>query len=266
MFTLIFVQPLFNVLLALYAIIPGHSFGLAVIGLTVLVRLALWPLFSKQLHSQKAMQRLQPEVAKVRAKAKGDRQKETAMLMELYKEHGTSPFASLLPVILQLPILIALVSVFNHSLHTDQIAKLAYPFVRHLDFIAGIIHHQISFNPSLFGLVDLTKGNLVLALAAGAAQFLQARLMQPTATPGDDQAKLMQSMTYIFPVVTVVFALRFPSALALYWTVTSLMAALQQFLVLRKDAHEMEAVEDEAEKGPKVIAASSKPKAKGVAK
>src|SRR5436305_1814739 len=103
MFNTLLVHPLFNLLAVIYAVMPGHDFGLAVIILTVLLRLALWPLVSKQLHSQRAMQQLAPEVAKIKQKAKGDRQKESQLLMELYKERGISPFASMIPLLIQLP-------------------------------------------------------------------------------------------------------------------------------------------------------------------
>lgn len=265
MFTLIFVQPLFNILFALYALLPGHDFGIAVIVLTIIVRLVLWPLVSKQLHSQKAMQKLQPEIARVRKEAGGDKQKETQQLMELYKEKGVSPFSSLLPILLQFPILIALVHVFNNSLHTDKITELGYGFVEQLGIIPGIIHHQTQFSPTLFGVLDLTKPFWGLAVAAGIAQYLQARQLQPDKSQMDDQQRIMSYMTMVFPVVTIIFALNFPSALSLYWTVTSLMAVLQQYLVLRQDAEEMEEVVVAQERSV-APAAPAKPKRKKTGK
>jgi YidC/Oxa1 family membrane protein insertase len=245
MFTTILVQPLFNILFAIYAVVPGHDFGVAVIILTVLVRILLWPLVTRQLHSQKLMQQLQPQVAKIRKEAKGDRQKETALLMELYKEKGTSPLAPLLPLLIQFPIFIALYAVLRSSVHVDQIAHLSYGFVAQMAPVANIIHHHTRFSPSLFGAIDLTKSSVILALTAGAAQFYQARQLQPqTAAMAGDQAQLMQGMTFIFPVVTFVVGLRLPAALALYWTVTSGVASFQQYWVLLRDAHEMEAEED----------------------
>lgn len=239
-FDLVLVQPLLNILMAFYALIPGHDFGVAVILLTILVRLAIWPLVTKQLHSQRAMQQMAPEIAKVKEKAKGDRQKETEMLMELYKERGTSPFAPILPLLVQLPIFIALYSVLRNSVHVDEIAKFAYGFVAHLPAVAAVISHKASFSPSLLGLIDLTKSSIVLAIAAAGAQFYQTRQLQPKNQPMDDQAKMMAGMTYIFPVITALVALSLPSALALYWTVTSLVAIYQQHVVLLRDAHEME--------------------------
>lgn len=245
MFTTILVQPLFNVLFAIYAVVPGHDFGVAVIILTILVRIILWPLVSRQLHSQKLMQQLQPEVARIRKEAKGDRQKETAQLMELYKERGTSPLAPLLPLLVQFPIFIALYAVLRSSVHVDQIAHLSYGFVQQMGPVANIIHHHASFSPTLFGLIDLTKPSLVLAITAGLAQYYQGRQLQPQAmAAGGDQMQLMKGMTVLFPVITALIGLRLPAALALYWTVTSAVASFQQYWVLLRDAHEMEAEED----------------------
>src|SRR3982750_4550910 len=104
-FTTIIVQPIFNLLVLIYAIIPGHNFGLAIILFTILIRLLLWPLVKKQLHHAKAIRELSPELKKIKAAAKGDRQKESQMTMELYKERQINPFASLGIVLIQLPIL-----------------------------------------------------------------------------------------------------------------------------------------------------------------
>lgn len=240
MFTTILVQPLLNILFSIYAVIPGHDFGVAVILLTIIVRIILWPLVTRQLHSQKAMQKLAPEVAKVRAKAKGDRQKETEMLMELYKERGTSPFASFLPLLIQLPIFFALYIVLRDSIDPGHIAKLTYDSVKHLGPVADIINHHVKFSPSLFGLVNLTKPSWIIALTAAAAQFIQTRQLTPKHQADDQQAKLTAGMGYLFPGITFIVGLTLPAALALYWTVTSAVAVLQQYLVLHRDAEEME--------------------------
>ncbi len=239
MFTTILVQPLLNILFAIYAAIPGHDFGVAVILLTLIVRAILWPIVTKQLHSQKAMQKMAPEIAKVRAKAKGDRQKETEMLMELYKEKGTSPFASFIPLLIQLPIFFALYAVLRDSIDVSHIAKLTYHSVANLGPVSDIIHHHTKFSPSLFGVINLTKPAWILALTAGLAQFVQTRQLTPKNQTGD-QAKMTAGMSYLFPVITFAVGLTLPAALALYWTVTSMVAILQQYLVLHRDAEEME--------------------------
>jgi len=240
-FTTLLVQPLFNILFIFYALIPGHDFGVAVILLTVLVRILLWPLVTKQLHSQRVMQQLQPELARVKKEAAGDRQKETQMLMELYKEKGTSPFASLMPLLIQLPIFFALYIVLRDAVQPNQISQLAYGFVQQLQPVADIINHKVTFSATLFGLVDLTKPNVALAAFAALAQFYQAKQLQPKNQTGEtDQARIMRAMIYFFPVITFVFGLTLPSALALYWGVTSLVAAFQQYWVLLRDAEELE--------------------------
>src|SRR5579859_7268431 len=104
MFTTLIIQPIFNLLVLIYAILPGHNFGLAIIIFTILVRILMWPLVKKQLHQAKAMRALQPELKRIKKASAGDRQRESVMLMELYRERGINPFASLGLVILQIPI------------------------------------------------------------------------------------------------------------------------------------------------------------------
>src|SRR5580700_513505 len=108
MFTNIIVKPLFNVLVFIYAIIPGHNFGLAIIIFTILIRLALWPLVKRQLHQAKAMRKLQPQLAKIKKETKGNKQKEGQMIMELYKEKGINPLGTLPIFAVQIIILIGL--------------------------------------------------------------------------------------------------------------------------------------------------------------
>src|SRR5476651_1890238 len=110
MFTTLIVQPIFNLLVLIYALLPGHNFGLSIIIFTIVIRLLLWPLVKKQLHQAKAMRKLQPELKRIKAQTKGDKQKESTMVMELYKEKGINPFSSIGIVLLQLPIFIGLYS------------------------------------------------------------------------------------------------------------------------------------------------------------
>src|SRR5882762_3909275 len=105
-FEVVIVKPIFNLLVLIYAILPGHNFGLAIILFTIIVRLLMWPLVKKQLHQAKAMRQLQPELKRIKKAAAGNKQQESMMLMELYRERGIKPFASIGLVILQLPIFI----------------------------------------------------------------------------------------------------------------------------------------------------------------
>ena len=242
MFNTLLVQPLFNLLAIIYAQLPYHDFGLAIIILTVLVRLALWPLVSRQLHSQRALQALQPELARVRSEAGGDKALEGRLTMELYKEKEINPFASFLPLLIQLPIFFALYAVLRDVVKPGEFAHLSYAAVRHMQPIADIISHKNAFKPELFGVVDLAKPAWYLALVAGLAQFVQTKQLQPNHVAADTQAQLMKTMTYVFPFITFFIGLSLPSALALYWVVTSSMAVLQQTLILHQDKVELEAM------------------------
>src|SRR5438067_189219 len=114
MFTTLIVKPLFNLLVLIYAVLPGHNFGLALIIFTIIIRLLLWPLVKKQLHQAKAMRKLQPELKRIKQATKGNRQKESQLLMELYKERGINPFGTFPILIVQLIVLIGLYSGLRH--------------------------------------------------------------------------------------------------------------------------------------------------------
>jgi len=254
-FTVILVQPIFNLLALVYSLV--HDFGLAIIILTVIIRGLLWPLVTRQLHSQKALQELQPELKRIKEKAGGDRQLEGKLTMELYKEREINPFASFLPLLIQLPIFFALFVVLKDVVKPGEIAHLAYAPVKHLGPITNIIRHSTSFRPTFLGAILLTKPSWVLALLAGLAQFVQTRQITPKAEPGDQQAQMMAGMIYIFPLLTFFIGLRLPAALALYWTAASLMAILQQYLVLNRDVEELEEAIDAQASKPK------RPKSRG---
>lgn len=239
MFETILIKPLYNALLAIYALIPGHDFGLAVILFTVLVRVLLWPLVRKQLHSQRAMQKLSPDIAKIKQQAKGDRQKESQLLLELYKERGISPLASLVPLFVQLPLLFAFFFVIQHAINVGDIGRLGYDWLKNLEYIKTILGDNQLFKATLFGL-DLVKPSLVLAVLAGIAQFLQSKQILPKQTGDDPAAKMANTSLYIVPVITIVFGMQLPAALSLYWAVTSLVALVQQEVILRQDVQEME--------------------------
>jgi YidC/Oxa1 family membrane protein insertase len=260
MFNTLLVYPIFNLLAILYAFV--HDFGLAIILLTIIIRGALWPLVNKQLHSQRALQELQPELKRIKTQAAGDRTLEGQLTMELYKEREINPFASFLPLLIQLPIFFALFIVLRDIVKAGEIAKIAYPFVAQLGPIADIIHHKAAFHPTLLGVVDLTKPAIGLAAIAAVFQFIQTKQITPKHTPGDSQAQMMSAMIYIFPGLTFFIGLSLPSALPLYWATASLIAILQQYLVLKRGEKELE---DSAPKNgkkssaPKVAAAAETP-------
>lgn len=270
LFDVILVQPIFNVLLFIYGIIPGHDFGVALILFTILVRVLMWPLVRKQLHQTKVMQSVQPEIQKIKKKTKGNRQLEAQLMMELYRERGVNPFSSIGLLILQLPIFIALFAVVRllTENHGANIAKYAYDFVGQLPYIKEIVADPGKFNDMLFGLVDLTNVAvgpqgiywplIILAILAGIAQFWQSKQLLPKVKDGRrlrdilkeqaagkevDQSEISALMTnrmiFLFPALTFIVSIYLSGALTLYLLATSVVAVIQQGYVLRQDSDEM---------------------------
>ena len=275
-FETIIVQPIFNLLMGLYSIIPGGDFGVALIIFTILIRFALWPLVVRQLHQVKAMRKLQPELAKIKKATKGNRQMESMQMLELYKKHDVKPFRSILILLIQLPIFIALYQVIQiFTLHRDQVAKFTYDFLEHIGPIKALIENPAGFNEKLFGLVDLTAHAvspeginiflIVLALVAAFTQYIITKQTSPQtgttkrfrdvmaeAAEGKqaDQAELnavmMSKMMKILPFFMLFIMLSLPGALALYYATSNIFAAVQQHYLLKRDADEMDKIADQA--------------------
>jgi YidC/Oxa1 family membrane protein insertase len=169
----------------------------------------------------------------IKKKYAKDQQALAQATMELYKTHKVNPLASCLPLLIQLPILIALYSVLRDGLASNNIATHLYSFV----------HDPGKINPITLGIFDLSHPNYILALIAGAAQFVQAKLAAPkqqpkVAAPGAQDENMMASMNkqmqYMMPIMTVVIGIQFPAGLTLYWLFTTLLMMGQQWLVARK--------------------------------
>ena len=219
-------RPVFNLLVWIYNIIPGQDFGIAIIAVTVLLRVALYPLSNKALKSQRALQELQPKIKEIQKKFK-NREEQAKAMMEFYKEHKVNPFSGCLPLLIQLPLLIALYRVFLTGLNPDSLESL-YSFVQS----PGVL------NPMFVGLVNLAQPSHTLAILAGVSQFLQAKTAfakmpsMGAAGKGADFSKSMQqSMIYMMPLFMVFIAWNLPAGLALYWVVTMLFSLGQQLVV-----------------------------------
>lgn len=233
-FNLILIYPLLNLLVFIYHYIP--DIGIVIILITVLVRLLLLPSFHKQLKSQKAMTELQPKMQALKEKFKGDKEGEAKALMELYKEHNVNPLSSCLPLLIQLPILIALYQVFIRSLRTATLEGL-YSFVPHPSHI----------DPYFLHFLNLANKNIIMAVIAGLLQYFQSRLMLPKKPATDQTAKIMQYQTlYFLPLLTIVFGIQFPAGLTLYWIITTLFGIGQQYYILRAEKEVIEEAIDKA--------------------
>jgi len=224
-------QPLFNALVFLYQYLPGRDFGMAVIVLTALIRILFYPLMIKSIKSQKVLSELQPKIQEIQQKYKNDKEKQAKATMELYQKEKINPFGGCLPLLIQLPILIALYQVFWRGLQPEQLSQL-YSFVPN----PGAIH------PLFLGIMNLAQPSLILAVLAGISQFFQTKMVTPkTPKVKKDQGQMAQfsgmmqkQMLYFFPIFTVLILLRLPAAIGLYWIVTTLFSILQQYLVFAK--------------------------------
>lgn len=280
-FEILIIQPIFNLLIGLYSIIPGGDFGISLIIFTIMVRFALYPLVKRQLHQTKAMKKLQPELKKIKAETKGNKQLESARMMDLYKQHGVNPFRSILILFIQLPIFIALyqvIRIFTYDL--DRVAELTYDFLENLAPIRQLIDNPSQFNEKLFGIVDLTEaaiGNgainlsiLAIALIAAITQYYMSKQLMPHAESKKgfkeimseaaegkqaDQAEMnaliMGKMTKVFPFIMLFIMIGLPGALVLYYAVSNLVAVAQQSYVLRHDEEDLEELADAAVEKPK---------------
>ncbi|MBI4709329.1 MAG: membrane protein insertase YidC [Candidatus Portnoybacteria bacterium] len=226
LFNEVLYRPLFNGLIFLYNTIPGHDFGVAIIALTLIIRAAIYPLAQKSLKSQRALTELQPKVKEIQQKYKDDKEKQGRALMELYKANKVNPASGCLPLLIQLPILLALFSVFRTGLDPERLNGL-YSFISN----PGVINHMF------LGFLDLSQKNLYLALLAGAAQFIQSKMMMPKSNKSsatDFSGAMQKQMLYIFPIITVWIAASLPAGLGLYWLAMTLFGVAQQYFLLRK--------------------------------
>ena len=220
-------QPLFNVLILLYDFIPGKDFGIAIIVLTLLLRLAFYPLSAKAFVAQKMFAELQPKLKELREKFKHDKDALARQTLEAYQKSGVNPFASIGPLLLQLPILLAIFQVFSKGLQESQLSIL-YPFVQNPETIS----------PLFLGMVNLSEQSLVLAAIAGVLQFFQMHIGMSSSGPGakNSGAALAQKhlMPIFFSAFTVSILLRLPAAIGIYWGATSDFSIAQQWYLARK--------------------------------
>lgn len=274
MFETLIVQPIFNALMLLYSIIPGGDFGIAIILFTIIIRFVLYPLVRSQLHQTKLMRKMQPELAKIKKAANGNKQVEAMQQMELYKKFGIKPFRSILILLIQLPIFIALYQVIQIvTLHRDQVAHFMYAPVQNVPAIKAVIENPDNFNHTMLGFIDLTKtafGNgidialLALALISALTQYIMSKQTMPTnkspkkfrqimaeAAAGKeaDASEMTNAMTSgmlkFMPIMMFFIMVGLPGALALYYTASNLVAVAQQHYLLNKDTAEMDHLADE---------------------
>lgn len=208
MFRTFLIDPLHQALILLYNTVAFHDLGLAIILLTFLIRLILFPLFYKSAKSQLILQKLQPEIQRIQHDHKDNKEKQAQAMMALYKDNRVNPFSSFLVILIQLPVLIALYQVFLGSFS--------------------------EINTLFAGLIDLKTRSIVIVVLAAAFQYLQGWLTLPKLDKGKELSsieKFGRQMVYFSPAITVMVLMSLPAAVGLYWTATSVFSVFQQIYI-----------------------------------
>lgn len=227
LFNEIFYKPLFNGLIFLYNIIPGHDMGVSIIILTVLIRLVLWPLTNKSIRNQKALTKIQPQIEETKKRLKNNKEEQARALMKIYSDNKINPLAGFLPLLIQIPIIIALWRVFLNSINLD------------LNSLYSFIPAPDKIQPIFLGLIDLSHRSVVLAILAGGLQYFQTKMILPSSAKASggkpagasDFGQIMtKQMLYFGPILSVIIFWSLPAALPLYWVIVTLLTLLQQYI------------------------------------
>jgi YidC/Oxa1 family membrane protein insertase len=252
-----FFEPFAGLLAAFYAVIP--SYGLAIILMTLVTRIVLLPLSIKSTRSMREMQVIQPEIKRLQKKYKGDRQKLNVEMMALYKEHGVNPFGGCLPLLLQMPVFIALFQVIQRpraylvpwddsALYTaldnaGSALDVHNFFGLRLDCSVTNAFSTQGLNESPVaniseacgtGALDALPYIALILLMAGATYYQQRQMTAARAgTAQDPQAQQMQTFMKVMPLILLVFGLGFPAGVVLYWVTTNAWTIVQQRIMLK---------------------------------
>ena len=218
-------QPLTNALIFFYNTIAFQDLGLAIIFLTLAIRLVLFPFFHKSARQQTVMQHLQPKLKAIQEQHKSDRAKQTEAMMALYREHEVNPFSGILFLLVQIPVLITLYYVFQKSLSPEAFAPGLYSFG----------HLPETFNATFLGLINLGSRSILMVVLAALAQFFQSKLAMPKRAdpnaPLSTQEQIARNMVYVGPALTIFIFFNFPAAVSLYWLASSIFSIIQQIVI-----------------------------------
>jgi YidC/Oxa1 family membrane protein insertase len=228
----------------------GWSWTLSIMGLVVVIRILLIPLFVKQIKAQRGLQIIQPKMKEIQKKYAGDRERQSQEMMKLYKETGTNPLASCLPIILQAPIFFALFTVLQGVAmyspgNKDYVAPGAFAWADYADLLP-LAHDAQIFGVPLYGtlwLADETPNPIatrilavILIIAMSATTFItQRQLIVKNTAPDNPMVRQQKILLYIFPVVFAVGGINFPIGVLIYWFTTNIWTMGQQFYVIRNN-------------------------------
>lgn len=224
----LFFNPLYNVLIFLFKILPFLDAGIIVIILTILVRLVMFPLSRKAVLTQVKMAEIGPDLTKIKEKYKDRAEEQARLTLALYKEKGVNPFSGILVIIIQIPIILALYQIFLHFPEVNS--AILYSFITAPDHI----------NTTFLGFLDIAAKSAPLAILAAVSTFFQFQLSmkgqpQPKGNSfGDNLTRSMQTqMKYFFPVIVFFISYSISGVIALYWLTTNLFSIGQELFIRR---------------------------------
>lgn len=220
MFRTFFWQPTLNLLFFLFYIVK--DFGFAIILTTTTVRMILWPLFTQNEIIQKKMQKIQPEIKKIQAENKQDPQKQTSLLLDVYKTNKINPSFAFFFAFLQIFIIYGLFSAFTVATKPG-FAEYIYKFIP-----------QLPINYSFLGLINLSEPSLILAIFAAATQIIHGIITLKHLKNTDPQKNMMRIFTFAFPIIFILQYKVFKSAIFLYWIILTAINILQTLYIRKK--------------------------------
>lgn len=236
LFSALITDPLYNTLILIVSVVPTHDIGIAVILLTILVKLILFPLAAKASRTGRMMKRLEAPLRDIQTRFKHDRVLQAQKTMELYREYKVNPFSTVLVLFIQLPVILGLYWVFYRG---------GFPAVDPERLYAFVTSSVTTINMQFLSMVDLGGRSLLLAVFAGVTQFFYARAMPTAASLGEKgslSAQFAESMQlqvrYVLPVIIGVVAYTISAAVALYWITSNMFGIAQEYLLARKDRRE----------------------------
>lgn len=229
-----FFDPVYNALVFFIDIVPGGDVGIAIILTVLLVKTILLPVSIKAAKTQKVMREIEPKVKALKLQYKDDKQAQAQAMMEVYRDAGMNPFASIFLIFLQIPIIIAL------YFSVSKGGGVPLPAIN-TDLLYSFVATPIDITMNFIGLVDITEKSMLLALGAGVTQFIFVSLSMPKLPPKvegaepnmkDDFMRNMQTqMKYVMPILIVVIAYTISAAIALYFLVSNLTSIAQEFYI-----------------------------------
>ena len=222
----LFINPMINGLIVLSRVL-FNNFGLAIIALTILIRLATLPLTLRQLHSSRRMQAIQPKMQELQKKYKDPKRRQEE-IMKLYRAEGVNPIGCLGPMLIQMPIWFALYAVLARAVggtpeRMVELSQRLYPW--------SFIQNAVPL-PTGFLWLDLGRPDLIMVVLVGVTTWLQTKLsLTQTSMSSPQAAQTNQMMLWMMPVMFAWFTLTVPSGLALYWTVTNIIGIVMNYFV-----------------------------------